>query len=79
MLKIGDTVRVIGETVDGNGWKKEYIPIGTICRIIGIENDKKEGLLVEIIPEKEYSYSDWGYWYLARDVEKGHMKWIKDE
>lgn len=79
MLKVGDIVKVIGKTVDGSGKEKEYIPIGSICRIINMDNDKKEGLLVEITSEKEYSYSDYGYWYLACDVEKGHMEWVKDE
>lgn len=79
MLNVGDTVKVIGKTVDGSGKEKEYIPIGTICRIISMDNDKKEGLLVEITPEKEYLYSNYGYWYLTCDVEKGHMEWVKDE
>lgn len=80
MLKIGDTVKVIGKTIDGNGKEREYIPIGTICRILSMNYDKKEGLLVEIISEKGYSYSDsdYGFWYLACDVEKGHMEWVKD-
>ena len=29
MLKIGDTVKVIGKTLDGSGEEKELIPIGT--------------------------------------------------
>ena len=33
MLKIGDTVKVIGKTLDESGEEKELIPIGTICRI----------------------------------------------
>lgn len=78
MLKVGDTVKVIGKTFDGYGKENEYIPIGSICRITDITNDEKEGLLVEITPEKEYTYSDYGYWYLACNVEKGHMEWVKD-
>lgn len=51
MLKIGDTVRVIGKTLDGSGEEKELIPIGVICRIVGYYNDDKKGLTVGIRPE----------------------------
>ena len=39
MLKIGDTVKVIGKTLDGSSEEKELIPIGTICHIVGYYND----------------------------------------
>ena len=48
MLKIGDTVKVIGKTIDGSGEEKELIPIGTICRVIGYYKDDKNGLTVGI-------------------------------
>ena len=51
MLKIGDTVKVIGKTLDGRGEEKELIPIGAICRIVGYYNDDKKGLTVGIRPE----------------------------
>lgn len=78
MLEIGDTVKVIGKTLDGSGEEKELIPIGTICRVVGSYNDDKEGLIVGIKPEENSTY-DVEYWYLACDVEKGHMEWVKDE
>lgn len=78
MLNIGDTVMVKGKTMVGDEIK-EPIMIGTICRVVGIENNEKEGLSVCIIPENSF-YSGYGeYWYFASDVEKGHWEWIKDE
>lgn len=78
MLKIGDTVKVIG-TTDCGGFEKECIKIGTICRVVGTYMDSKSGVIVGIIPEKEAPYKGVGeYWYLEKDVEKGHMEWVKD-
>ena len=76
MLNIGDTVKVIGKTVDGDGEEKELIPIGTICCVVGYYKDSKNRLVVKIEPEGK----PWRkYAYFASDVEKGHMEWIKDE
>lgn len=76
MLRIGDTVKVIGNTVE----KNEYIAIGTVCTIIDIDNTEEEGLIVEILPNSYPRRStSYGYWYLACDVEKGHMEWVKDD
>lgn len=78
MLTIGDTVKVKGKTMVGDE-EKEIIPIGTVCRIVGVENNENEGILVGIVPENS-SYNGYGeYWYFACDVEKGHWEWIKDE
>lgn len=78
MINIGDTVKVIGTTSCG-GDEKECIKIGTICRVVGIRNDEKEGLLVGIIPERKLPFNGYGdYWYLVKDVEKGHMEWIAE-
>lgn len=78
MLKVGDTVKVIGKTLDENGEEKEFIPIGTICSVVGCYNDNKNRLTVGIRPEGKSRYVG-EYWYLACDVEKGHMEWVKDE
>ena len=56
MLKIGDTVKIIGKTIDGLGEEKELIPIGTICRVMGYYNDDKKGLIVGIRPVDFPSY-----------------------
>lgn len=76
-IKIGDTVKVIG-TTDCGGIEKECIKIETICRVVGVQNDKK-GVLVGVIPEKELPFTGYGeYWYLEKDVQKGHMEWIPE-
>lgn len=78
MIKVGDNVKVIGTTICG-GIEKECIKIGTICRVVGTEMDKKVGLIVGLIPEKQLPFKGYGeYWYLEKDVEKGHCEWVKD-
>lgn len=78
MIKVGDTVKVIGTTVAGLDENKECIKIGTICRVVGTEIDEKAGLIVGIIPEGRLPYNGYSeYWYLEKDVEKGHMIWVK--
>lgn len=77
MIKTGDTVKVIGTTECGLG-EKECIKIGTICKVVETENDKN-GLIVGIVPEKDLPYKGYGeFLYLEKDVEKGHLEWVKD-
>lgn len=79
MIKVGDTVKVIGTTNIG-GIEKELIKINTICKVVGVENNEKYGLIVGIIPERELPYNDYGeFWYLEKDVEKGHLEWVKED
>lgn len=82
MINVGDTVKVIGKTLDGSGEEVELIPIGTICRVEDVDDDEN-GRFVEIIPinrnAKDGYISHWGYWYLEKDLEKGHMEWVKDK
>lgn len=79
MIKVGDTVKVIG-TTDVGGIEKELIKIGTICRVVTTENTENEGMIVGIVPENELPYSGYGeYWYFEKDVEKGHLEWIKED
>lgn len=78
MIKVDDTVKVIGTTVR-SGFEEECIKIGTICKVVGVENQETGSLLVGIIPEKELPYKGYGeYWYLEKDIEKGHMEWVID-
>lgn len=73
-ITIGDTVKVIGKTVVG-GHEEELIPIGTICRVVDLENN-----YVGVIPEYDMPYHGYGeFYYLPDDLEKGHMEWIKDK
>ena len=75
MLKVGDTVKVIGKTIGGDGIEKEYFPIGSICIVLSTERNKEGRLLIEISTNKN---DDCGYWYFENDLEKGHMMWVKD-
>ena len=78
MIKVGDTVKVVG-TTDIGGIEKELIKINTICKVVGVENNEKYGLIVGLIPERELPYNGYGeFWYLEKDVEKGHMEWVKE-
>lgn len=78
MIEIGDTVKVIGKTLCGD-IRKECITIGTICRVVGIDNTGESNLTVGIIPEKELPYKGFEeYWYSSDSVEKGHIEWIKE-
>lgn len=79
MLKVGDTVKVKNTTMH-YGERKEFIPIGTICRVVGTMYYEKIGNAVGIVPESSLSYDGYEeYWYLECEVEKGHMEWVKDE
>ena len=79
MIKIGDTVKVIGKTICGNNEEVELIPIGTICLVVGTQPDNKKGNIVGVVPENNPMKNGFGeYWYLEKDVEKGHMVWVKD-
>ena len=79
MLKVGDTVKVKDTTMH-QGERKEFIPIGTICRVVGTTYYESEGNAVGIVPESSLPYDGYGeYWYLECEVEKGHMEWVKDE
>lgn len=78
MIKIGDTVKVIDTTMH-YGERKEFIPVGTICKVVRIELTE-EGNTVGIIPESNLPYDGYSdFLYLESEVEKGHMEWIKDE
>lgn len=81
MINVGDTVKIIKPTQDASGDPgelKEYIPIGTICTILNITEDKNG------IKSYECKANTWhdhlgGFWYLRDEIEKGHYEWIKDE
>ena len=75
MINVGDTVKVIGKTTCGGYEEVECIPIGTICRVIGVDEDSN-GTYYDIEPINDYRYP---YWYAEKDLEKGHMEWVKDK
>ena len=76
MLKVGDTVKVISDTEDAgycDGRKIEYIPIGTICKVVetDIEDDGSQSCAVD-------RGDGYAYWYKEKKKKKGHTEWIKD-
>jgi hypothetical protein len=75
MIKIGDFVKVIG-TTDCGGFEKECIKIGTICKVVDTCIDKRDGFTVGIESINEFKPAR--FWYLEKDVEKGHLEWIKE-
>lgn len=75
MLKVGDTVKVIG-TTDCGGFEKECIPIGTICQITATEKEEDGTVIFGLIP-KDKVFDD-TFWYLEKDLEKGHLEWVKE-
>lgn len=75
MIKKGDYVKVIG-TTDCGGIEKECIKIGTICRVVSVDDSEKPEIYVNIEPINEYNPVE--YWYSEKDVEKGHLEWVKE-
>ena len=67
MLKIGDTVKVISDTV--SHWDPEertqYIPIGTICKVRDVDYCK-DGTYYGIQPLE----SNCIFYYLGNELEK---------
>lgn len=77
-IKIGDTVKVIGMTNCG-GEEKELIPIGTICKVVEMEDDPENGMkicgIVEV--DKSWANSSVCAYYYDKDLEKGKLMWVK--
>ena len=59
-------------------FEKECIEIGTICKVINIAYDEGCMPIFCITPLREFSCNTDEYWYLEKDVEKGHLGWIKE-
>lgn len=78
MLKIGDTVKLVGTTgIIENGVvvEKELIPIGTICEVTSIDNEEEKTLYG--VTSKNGIKTE--YWYYEEDLEKGSLEWVKEE
>ena len=71
MLKVGDTVKVISKTMC-NGEEREFIPIGTICKVTEICED--DSPYYGITPEDGYPF-----YYLESELEKGNLVWIPEK
>ena len=72
MLNVGDTVKIINNTLGGDGKKHEYFPIGSIGKVkeVYTEDDGSPYYGVEVNGNT--------FCYLRNELEKGHMEWIKD-
>ena len=75
MLEVGDTVKIISVTQEGEG-KKEYIPIGTICKVVEVCMDNEKPCY-GISPIND-SMTSVPFYYLENEIEKGHLEWVKD-
>ena len=72
MISVGDTVKVIKPTKHHDELV-EFIPIGTICRVT-----EKDNNVICIVPIENW-LNDLGFYYMEDEVEKGRLKWIKEE
>lgn len=64
-INIGDTVKIIGKTDIGDH-EEELITIGTVCRVVSVENGD-----IAVIPESAMPYKGFGeYWYSCDVVKK---------
>lgn len=78
MLKVGNTVKVRGTTFCG-GIETECIPIGAVCVVTGKEIDEGHGRVYYEISPKTNARLYTSFWYLEKDLEKGHYEWIPDK
>lgn len=77
IIKVGDTVKVISDTV--SHWnpeeRTEYIPIGTICVVRNVDYNKDGSVFCEIEPIG----SNYTFCYMENELEKGRMEWVRHE
>ena len=50
MLEVNDIVKVISATDSGYLGAREFIPIGTVCRVVNVEKEKDGSYYYEILP-----------------------------
>ncbi len=76
LLRVGDTVKVIGTTVCGNTENAECIPIGTICKVEEIaRKDNKDYYGISRASDDRSVC----FWYTRDALERGHMMWVSEE
>lgn len=66
MLEVNDIVKVISATNSGYLGAREFIPIGTVCRVVNIEKEK-DSYYYEILPLESGRYS---FYYLESELAK---------
>lgn len=72
MLKIGDTVKIISKTLEGDNMR-ELFPIGSIGRVTEDGLTERDGT-----PYYGITRNNVTFYYLENELEKGHMEWIAD-
>ena len=50
MLEVNDIVKVISSTDSGYLGAREFIQIGTVCRVVNVEKEKDGSYYYEILP-----------------------------
>lgn len=75
-FKIGEQVKVVGTTKYG-AEDMEMISIGTICTVIDITDGEDGVALYKIVPSDRIDAAVYyAYWYLGKDIKKGHYAWV---
>lgn len=75
MIEVGDVVKIILDAQEGED-KKEYIPIGTICKVVEVCTDNEKPYY-GVSPIND-SIPSVPFYYLENEIEKGHLEWVKD-
>lgn len=73
MLKVGDTVKVIGEATTGHN----LIRYGTICTVLTV-NKELDGKYYYGIGDNGFHSKSVNGYYLENELEKGHLEWVKE-
>lgn len=73
MLKVGDTVKVIGEATTGH----HLIRYGTICTVLTVSKEFDGKFYYGLSENKLYGNRINGY-YFEDALEKGHLEWVKE-
>lgn len=71
MLETNDVVKVISATDSGYLGVREFIPIGTVCRVVNVEKEKDGSYYYEILPLEGCRDS---FYYLENELEKAIWK-----
>lgn len=77
MLNLNDIVKIISPVMVDDELK-ELFPVGTICKVVEIRSEKDGSLYYGVKPVTLFYTSTVTYYYTEKELEKGHLRWIKD-
>lgn len=77
MLKLNDIVKVISPTLVDDKLE-ELFPVGTICKVVEVRTEEDGRPYYGIKPNSQYYTDSATYYYTENELEKGHLKWVKD-